>query len=188
MSIAFALALLLGASPQAEAPLPKDTPVHCDEERATCRDGCSLDFGTSVDTRKELVTCLDRCDERREVCLLRVVAKQREQAEAASRSLGPGAGKVKEVPGTPATPYTLPPLNPVEQGQAAQAPDAGEALPPAHRTATKLKPDMMEPTPLTGAAAAKKDAPADATPAKPAKGKGKAKTKTKRAKKDDSAS
>lgn len=179
MSIAYALALLLVASAQTEAPLPKDTPVRCDEEKDSCRDGCSLDFGSSAETRKQLTTCLDRCDERRDVCLLRIVAKQREQAESGRRSEAPAPEKGAETKPAPQAPYTLPP---VRYGSAPPAEAPAEELPPAKRTTTRAAPDATEPESLTKPSTTpEKEDASEAT--KP--GKGKAKKKAKKAKKDE---
>jgi hypothetical protein len=177
MPIALTLALLLAASPNTEAPVTANTPVLCDDERASCRDGCSFDYGSSVGTRDKLVTCLNRCDERRDVCLLRIVAKQREQAPSTLENRpAPKAAGGEARTSIPAAPYTLPPTR--FSGPAESAAPA-EELPPASRSATKAKelPDAPAPEPLT-APEVKKDEPAagSQTPAKTgAKKKGKKK-------------
>jgi hypothetical protein len=168
MLTACALALLLVASaPSTEAPVDHDTPVRCDDERASCRDGCSMDYGTSITTRDKIGTCLDQCDERRDVCLLRVVAKQKLKPPAPARKEVEEPVKRAE-PQQPSAPYTLPPTE--YSKTPVRAEDTQEELPPAHRTATPVghENDQPDPAPLTSSPA-RAGSPSAAPEAKPAR-------------------
>jgi hypothetical protein len=134
----FAIAMLLAATAHAE---DDDTrvlpPERCDDLLATCKDGCSLDYGSSFTTRDKLVTCLTRCDERRELCLLRNIAKRQivpPPATAAEKKPAP-APKVEE-----SAPYLLPPTrySGPEPPAAAKKPAGEEEAAPVRRNATKL--------------------------------------------------
>lgn len=141
----FAIAVLVAATAHAQ---DEDTrvlpPERCDDLLATCKDGCSLDFGSSVTTRDKLATCLVRCDERRDLCLLRNVAKRKVEpppAAPAEKKSAP-APKVEE-----AAPYTLPPTrySGPEPPAAPKKPASEEEAAPVRREATKLAPEESEP-------------------------------------------
>lgn len=119
-------------------------PERCDDLLATCKDGCSLDFGSSVTTRDKLATCLVRCDERRDLCLLRNVAKRKVELppSAPAEKKSTPAPKAEE-----AAPYTLPPTRySGPEPPAAPKKSAGEEeAAPVRRDATKLAPEEPEP-------------------------------------------
>lgn len=144
----FAIAVLVAATAHAQ---DDDTrvlpPERCDDLLATCKDGCSLDYGSSVTTRDKLATCLVRCDERRDLCLLRNVAKRKVEpppsAAPAEKKSAP-APKAEE-----AAPYTLPPTRYTgpEPPAAPKKPAGGEEeeAAPVRRESTKLAPEPPEP-------------------------------------------
>jgi len=165
--------VLLLAKPSSAPPPPEPPPLDsksrmaCEDERETCRSGCSLDFGSLPSTQKQLVDCLLRCDERSDMCLMRMVARQREQAEqaaAAKRDSGTGEADGGEA-AMPATPYTMPSPH-------AEAPDAGTPSPPPRKKrktvpgrtgSSAAKSDKLTPGPL----APQKDSPKEKAGAPP---------------------
>lgn len=73
-----ALALLAAASTPAlalaqEALAPD---VVCKEEKETCREDCTLDYGMSESTRGKVPKCLADCEQAEVICLARFVAKR----------------------------------------------------------------------------------------------------------------
>ncbi len=43
----------------------------CKADNESCREGCTLEFGTSFRTRSKLAACLERCRSKHEVCFER---------------------------------------------------------------------------------------------------------------------
>jgi hypothetical protein len=73
-------AVILAAAPGKAPDSPSaETDVQrlCTETQAACEDECEFTFGTSHTLRRELGNCLNRCLERKELCLLRYQAKSR---------------------------------------------------------------------------------------------------------------
>jgi len=60
----------------------------CADEYATCDESCTMDYGTSVETRKKLGWCMLRCQEQRDKCPQRFIEAQRKRLEAASADAG----------------------------------------------------------------------------------------------------
>jgi len=82
------LAALSAAAPLAAAAddgdlLPPD--VVCREEKATCKEDCSLDYGMSEATRGKVPKCLADCEQAEVICLARHVAKRRAGTARADR-------------------------------------------------------------------------------------------------------
>lgn len=98
--------LVLAADPVRTA--EPDPQKVCSLEENTCRDGCSLDYGTSAALTAKLTTCLEQCDERANLCLLRFVAKR--QVQSRSEPVPP---PVAEEPAKP-RPGTGPYLQPMQ--------------------------------------------------------------------------
>src|SRR4051812_49914726 len=72
-----AISLLLfpaGALAGDDEALPPD--VACQEDKATCKEDCSLDYGMSEATRTKVPKCLADCEQAEVICLARHVAKR----------------------------------------------------------------------------------------------------------------
>lgn len=63
--------------------LPPD--VACREDKATCKEDCSLDYGMSEATRAKVPKCLADCEQAEVICLARHVAKRRAGQAKADR-------------------------------------------------------------------------------------------------------
>lgn len=98
------------------------TPKRCDADVDTCRDGCSVELGTRFEDRDKLATCLSRCDERHELCLLRIVAKRQISERPQTAETASDGG----VPAGPTAPYMLPPTR---YSRAPEHPEQQEAAP-----------------------------------------------------------
>ena len=66
-----------------DGPLPPD--VMCREEKATCKEDCSLDYGMSEATRGKVPKCLADCEQAEVICLARHVAKRHAGSAKADR-------------------------------------------------------------------------------------------------------
>jgi hypothetical protein len=73
------LAILgLFAAMQAGAAGDEESPrVACDDQFAECKEGCTLNFGTSFQTREALNRCLTRCTRSHQSCLQRFLEAKR---------------------------------------------------------------------------------------------------------------
>ncbi len=73
-----------------------DSFSHCREDQQECREGCTLEFGTSVKTRSKLGLCLNRCTATQEKCVTRVhelarVEQDKAAADARAKELAESA-------------------------------------------------------------------------------------------------
>jgi len=72
---AITLAAATAAFAADDEALPPD--VACREDKATCKEDCSLDYGMSEATRGKVPKCLADCEQAEVICLARHVAKRR---------------------------------------------------------------------------------------------------------------
>jgi hypothetical protein len=77
------LLLSLDALAADDEALPPD--VACKEDKATCKEDCSLDYGMSEATRAKVPKCLADCEQAEVICLARHVAKRRAGQAKADR-------------------------------------------------------------------------------------------------------
>ncbi|MGA9520535.1 MAG: hypothetical protein WBV82_03675 [Myxococcaceae bacterium] len=94
--------LLLAALFPAVAPAQVPEAKACHAENESCREGCTLEFGTSFRTRGKLATCLEGCRSKHEVCSERWTV------------LDDRTPPVEPKPPTPAPEVQEPALEPVE--------------------------------------------------------------------------
>ncbi|HYV44125.1 MAG TPA: hypothetical protein VFA20_04650 [Myxococcaceae bacterium] len=78
--------------------LPPD--VACKEDKATCKEDCSLDYGMSEATRTKVPKCLADCEQAEVICLARHVAKRRagQAKEERERYAAPAAAEENAAP------------------------------------------------------------------------------------------
>ncbi len=67
-SLPLPLLLLCLASGPALAQKSKPVPAGCKEDFGDCREECSMDYGGSTRTYKQLTACIAECGEKRDVC------------------------------------------------------------------------------------------------------------------------
>jgi len=159
------LVLLLATPPalaQEEA-IPPD--VACKEEKATCKEDCSLDYGLSESTRGKVPKCLADCEQAEVICLARFVAKRRAGQAKANR--GRYAQPVEETAAPPMD-DDLPPVRRRTATRAADLKAAPDRNPEAYEEKVFSRP-VPEAAPAPGPAPALKPAPAPAPESPPPK-------------------
>lgn len=136
------IACLAGAAAWAEedddAPVPAD--VACREQRATCREDCTLDYGTQEATRGKVPKCLDDCDQGEIVCLARHVAK-RHAGKATARDRYTPAEETESSPEE----ENLPPVRRRTATRAADLKPAPNRNPEAYQESSASRPVPGEP-------------------------------------------
>jgi hypothetical protein len=140
------IALLCGAAAwgqedEDQGPIPAD--VICREQRATCREDCTLDFGTQESTRNKVPQCLANCDQGEIVCLARHVAKRH-------AGKAPARDRYTPVEETEASPdeVDLPPVRRRTSTRAAELKPAPNRNPEAYQESTSSRPvpgEVVEP-------------------------------------------
>jgi hypothetical protein len=116
----------------AQAPPPQPADLHspvqvCKDEMATCKEECTIDFGSSVRSRNHFYKCMQKCDRSNDTCLERYL-------KAHKAGLNPGAldkdghdrDDVRKADESPTSKGTKPP-----------APHEDEEVAPVERSATR---------------------------------------------------
>jgi hypothetical protein len=96
--LALALTAASAALAADDEALPPD--VACKEDKATCKEDCSLDYGMSEATRTKVPKCLADCEQAEVICLARHVAKRRagQAKEERERYAAPAAPEENAAP------------------------------------------------------------------------------------------
>ncbi len=130
--------------------IPEPTACNADDE--SCREGCTLEFGTSIRTRDELATCLVDCKSKHDVCTDRWTDVHRHELNPGSLD-EPASGEAAS-----ARPVVA--VEPVAVEPAA-APEVAPVEPPVEAPALEPVEGIILPTDkqLRGGAASKKQKP-----------------------------
>jgi len=156
------LILLLAAPParaQEEAVAPD---VACKEEKATCKEDCTLDYGLSESTRGKVPKCLADCEQAEVICLARFVAKRHAGQAKANRERY--AQPAEEVAAPPMD-DDLPPVRKRSATRAADLKAAPDRNPEAYEEKVFSKP-VPEAVPAPAPAIKPVPAPEGTSPSK----------------------
>jgi len=139
--VALALALSSAAALAEEPKVPGD--VICADDKAICREDCTLEYGTSNDTKDKIAKCFNRCEQAHTVCLQGYLAKR----SAAPHAGTPGVPQHRpdEAPSAPLPDPKAPTRFSAEQPPAPPPAEPADEAAPVRRTATRA--NELEPAP-----------------------------------------
>jgi hypothetical protein len=177
---AFGLLLTIAGASVAEDELPP--PQVCDDTFAECKEGCTLNWGTSFTTREKLGKCVTKCTSTHDTCLERFMETRRSELEthpigkdARDREGGPTrfTEPKPQYPHEPVTPEPTPSTEEVPLVE--RSATRGSDLPPpvdknveAYPADPQRRASAPNPTPASAPkAAAPKAAPPKAAAAQP---------------------
>ena len=137
--------------------LPPD--VACKEDKATCKEDCSLDYGMSEATRTKVPKCLADCEQAEVICLARHVAKRRagQAKEDRERYAAPAANAEENA--APPMDDDLPPVRKRSSTRAADLKAAPDKTPEGYQEKVYSRPVPEAPQ--------AQPAPSPPVPAKP---------------------
>jgi hypothetical protein len=122
-----ALLFFLAQAPPAQA-ADLHSPVQvCKDEMATCKEECTIDFGSSVRSRNHFYKCMQKCDRSNDTCLERYL-------KAHKAGLNPGA---LDKDGHDRDDVRKADESPTSKGTKAPAPHEDEEVAPVERSATR---------------------------------------------------
>ena len=120
--------LTLGVATSVIAQVPR-TFDRCDDDEASCRETCTLEFGTSLETRGRLAACLASCASHRRTCGVMAADEDRKKTP-------------RPPPRAPARPVEPPQLPKTEDEAPKETSKKGQA-----RTQKRPVNDVPEPPP-----------------------------------------